>query len=88
MQLSVRSLHVCNSYRFSLTLTLLQVVEGDAEAGGGGVSSSGGVATGGSNQSSENINLHREQRRLDDLVFQSGIRLAQRTRKASKVIHS
>eukprot|EP00903_Cladosiphon_okamuranus_P007586 g7359.t1 len=65
-------------------LSDLQVVEGDAEAGGGGVPSSSGTATGGSNQSSENINLHREQRRLDDLVFQSGIRLAQSTRKASK----
>ncbi|CAN0084062.1 unnamed protein product, partial [Ectocarpus sp. 12 AP-2014] len=33
---------------------------------------------------SGNGNLHREQRRLDDLVFQSGIRLAQSTRKALK----
>ena len=64
---------------------MLQVVEGDAEAGSGANPSCGGVATGGSNQSPENINLHREQRRLDDLVFQSGIRLAQSTRKASKV---
>ena len=68
-----------------LNLTLSQVVEGDGAAGGGGLPSSGGAAVGGSNQSSENINLHREQRRLDDLVFQSGIRLAQSTRKASKV---
>lgn len=30
-------------------------------------------------------NLHREQRRLDDLVFQSSIRLAQSARKAQKV---
>lgn len=33
----------------------------------------------------KSANLHREQRRLDDLVFQSSIRLAQSARKAQKV---
>lgn len=69
-----------------------QVVEGGVpQAGSGGIAASGGAATGGatpcssSSSSSGNTNLHREQRRLDDLVFQSGIRLAQSTRKATKV---
>lgn len=72
---------------FANNRTLFQVVDDDAEAGSGGLLPSGGAATGGSNQSSENVNLHREQRRLDDLVFQSGIRLAQSTRKALKVTY-
>lgn len=80
-------LHVYVNESLSLFLALFQVVEDDAEARSGRLPSSGGVATGGSNQSSQNINLHREQRRLDDLVFQSGIRLAQSTRKALKVTY-
>ncbi|CBJ30460.1 conserved unknown protein [Ectocarpus siliculosus] len=56
------------------TLSDLQVVDRDASAGGSSTPCA----------SSGNSNLHREQRRLDDLVFQSGIRLAQSTRKALK----
>lgn len=46
----------------------------------GGVESEAGASS-----SRKNANLHREQRRLDDLVFQSSIRLAQSARKAQKV---
>lgn len=61
-----------------------KVVDG---GGVGGNPAHGAVPHSGANPSStkKNANLHREQRRLDDLVFQSGIRLAQSTRKALKV---
>ncbi|CAM9179945.1 unnamed protein product [Ectocarpus fasciculatus] len=60
--------------RSQKTLSDLQVVDRDTSVGG----SSSPCAFSGI------TNLHREQRRLDDLVFQSGIRLAQSTRKALK----
>ncbi|CAN0294874.1 unnamed protein product [Pylaiella littoralis] len=56
----------------------------DLQTGRGRLAAADGAATGGATPTSGNANLHREQRRLDDLVFQSGIRLAQSTRKAVK----
>lgn len=49
------------------------------------VDTGGAESEAGASSSRKNANLHREQRRLDDLVFQSSIRLAQSARKAQKV---